>query len=305
MATASRFPGRRGMVALTGGWGQGVIALLLVLGCLSPAAWAAPQRVVSLNLCTDQLAVLLLPPERIAALSWLSRDPDLSYVAQQAKLLPVVRGQAEEVLALNPDLILAGQYTTRPTVRLLKNRGIPVLELGLADDFATIREQLRLVAAALGVTERGEDLLAEMDRRLAVALPANDWRPSALSFAPGGFTAGAGTLTEAVLQAAGFRNYAAGQGLVGYGYVPVESIAADRPDLLLSGSGVEDYPSLSGRLLAHPALARGRTALNRRRLPGPLTACGGPFTAEAVEMLAGIRRQLGDQTQSAFVAAAR
>ena len=75
----------------------------------APAPAAAPQRVLSLNLCTDQLLMALLPPQRIASITWLSRtegDPALLDIARQ---LPVNHGSPEEVLAARPDLVLAGK----------------------------------------------------------------------------------------------------------------------------------------------------------------------------------------------------
>lgn len=280
----------------------GMMAAALLLGGLSASAGMAsdrpqvtgetPRRVVSLNLCTDQLAALLLPPERIAALSFLSRDEGLSHVAGLARDLPVVQGMAEEVLELAPDLVLAGSFTTRPTVALLKARGVPVLELGLISNFDDIRTQTREIAAALGVPERGEELLKEMEAKLAAAAPSDAARPSALTFAPGGFTAGSGTLSDAVMQAAGLENYAAGQGLIGYGYLPVETVAASPPDLLVADTDPDGYPSLSGRLLAHPALARSVGPEARPQVPGSLWTCGGPFTADAVTLLAEARARL-------------
>ncbi|QJE72173.1 ABC transporter substrate-binding protein [Aerophototrophica crusticola] len=135
--------------------GRGARRLLAALAtavalAAAPPVLAKPQRVVSLNLCTDQVAVLLLPRERIAALSFLALDRELSAVADSAAGLPTVQGMAEEILPLQPDLVLAGSFTTRPTVALLRARGIKVLELGLADDFDAIRAQLRQVADALG-----------------------------------------------------------------------------------------------------------------------------------------------------------
>lgn len=271
-----------------------LIATILML-CMTWPAWAAsPQRVVSLNVCTDQLAVLLLPPERIAAVSFLARDPDISYVAAQAAALPAVLGTAEEIIPLRPDLVLVGRFTTRPTVRLLRARGIPVLELDLAGSFDDIRAQVRQVARTLDVAARGEELLAEMDRRLAEAAPESSETPAPrlLTFAPGGFTAGGGTLSDAVMRAAGFANYAAARGLKGYGYLPIEIVAADPPEALVGGRERPGYPSMAGRLLSHPALARSIPEQARIRIPGSLWSCGGPFTAEAVTRLAAARRAL-------------
>ncbi len=80
--------------------------MLASLGQLAPPAQAA-TRVGSLNLCTDQMLVLLAP-EKAAALSILARYPALSFVANQAAALPIVRPSAEAGLRLRPDLVLAG-----------------------------------------------------------------------------------------------------------------------------------------------------------------------------------------------------
>ena len=81
-------------------------------------------HVVSLNLCTDQMLVLLAP-EKIAALSTLARDPSLSYVAPQAVQLPIVRASAEAVLRLRPDLVVAAPYGAQTTLALLQQERVP------------------------------------------------------------------------------------------------------------------------------------------------------------------------------------
>lgn len=283
---------RRGSTGPSSLFGVVCVAGVAVLAPIT--AKAGPARVVSLNLCADQLALLLLPRERIAALSFLAADPGLSALADQVRGLPLVQGMAEEVLPLSPDLVLVGTYTTRPTVALLRARGIPVLEVGLVSDFAGIRAQIRQVAAALDVAARGEELIADMDAKLAAArAPAGMARPPrVLALAPGAFTAGSGTLSDAVMRAAGLVNYAADKGLRGYGYLPVETVAADPPDLLLANADEAGHPSLNGQMLAHPALARAVPEGGRPTVPGKLWTCGGPFTADAATLLAAARDRL-------------
>ena len=116
----------------------------------APAAHASAARVVSLNLCTDQMLVLLAP-EKIAALSPLARDLALSFVAPQAAHLPVVRASAEAVLELRPDLVLAAPYGAQTTLALLQQERVPVLRIALPHDFAGIRQMTRLLAATTGV----------------------------------------------------------------------------------------------------------------------------------------------------------
>jgi iron complex transport system substrate-binding protein len=229
--------------------------------------------VVSLNLCTDQMLVLLAP-EKIAALSSLARDPALSFVAPQAVRLPIVRASAEAVLRLHPDLILAAPYGAQTTLALLQQERIPVLRIALPEDFAGIRQMTRLLASTLGVQQRGEALVDAMDAELAV-LPHPDHSGRALVWEPRGLTAGPGTLMDAMLRAAGLANASDGR------RVGLEALLRDPPDLLVVPSAPA-WPSLATSLLDHPALA----GLARRPIPPALTICAGPFSARAAAMLA-------------------
>ncbi|HEX3674841.1 MAG TPA: hypothetical protein VHU87_11245, partial [Rhizomicrobium sp.] len=67
-------------------------------------ARAAPQHVVSVNICTDEYVYRLLPRGRIAALSFLAADrhPVISTIVDKVKGYPLVRANAESVIALHP-----------------------------------------------------------------------------------------------------------------------------------------------------------------------------------------------------------
>jgi iron complex transport system substrate-binding protein len=246
-------------------------AWLILLLSFVPAG--AAQRVVSLNLCSDQLLVLLAP-EQVAALTPLARDPALSYVAARAARFPVVRPTAEAVLRLHPNLVLAGTYGAQTTVALLRREGLAVLRLDMPQDFAAIRQQTTLLAARLGVPDRGAALIAAMDATLH-SLPRPTHRVTALAWEPRGYTAGPGTLMDAVLRAAGLVDIGTGR------HVGLEALLRHPPDLLVVPQAPDD-PSLATDLLDNPAVA----SIPRRAVPMPLTICAGPFTAEAAAMLA-------------------
>jgi iron complex transport system substrate-binding protein len=251
--------------------------VLLVL--LAASAAAKPARVVSLNLCADQFVVALAERDRIAALSPLAADPALSAVAAAAAAIPRVRTVAEEVLPLRPDLAIAGPWGAARVAAMLERRGVVVLRLGLAEDFDAILAQLRAVAAALGETDRGEALAAAIVRDLAAIPPRPDAR-RALVWQARGFVPGRGTLPDAVLRAAGLANAAP---FAGYGFVALERLLADPPDLLVTAPAA-DPPSLSEALLEHPALSR--AAIPRARIDPAWLACGGPATVRAAAALA-------------------
>src|SRR5262249_55864983 len=134
-----------------------LLALVLGFACAATAAAAPPRRIVSLNLCTDQLLLALVPPGRIASLTWLARTDGDATQRAQAAVLPSNRGSAEEVLAAHPDLVLAGRYTTGTTRALLRRVGVPMLEVDAVQDWEGIRRVTREVAAAVGETARGEE----------------------------------------------------------------------------------------------------------------------------------------------------
>jgi iron complex transport system substrate-binding protein len=70
----------------------------LLAALLGARADAAPQRVVSTFLCTDEYVYRLVPRERIAALSYLSADrhPVVSTIVDKVKGIRLTRGSAEE-----------------------------------------------------------------------------------------------------------------------------------------------------------------------------------------------------------------
>ncbi|PXW55943.1 ABC transporter substrate-binding protein [Methylobacterium sp. B4] len=267
-------------------------AILAVWGILAlvPAAGAAgtneaPVRVVSMNLCADELVLRLADRDQVLAVTYLAGDPRGSTVATAAAGVPVTRGLTEEVVALRPDLVIAGAFTTRTTVGMLKRVGAPVLELGVPADLDGVRAQIRQVAEALGHRERGEALVADLDARLAAVTPAT--RPlRALVMRPNAFTVAPGGLGNALIQAAGLVNVAAEIGRDRFGQVPLEAAALANADLIVTDEGAPGLPSLADTLLHHPvfqALAgEGRTV----SIPNRFWTCPGPQVAEVVARLA-------------------
>ena len=249
-----------------------------------------PRRIVSLNLCTDQLLVELVPRERISAVSFLATDRTLSAYASRLQGLKQVRGTAEEVMALAPDLVIAGEYTTGPTVDLLRRLGVKLLVVPLASDFEGMRASLRMMAEAVGESERGEAIITEFDERVRAARSAVPGRPTAVAYQVNSLASGPGSLLDAALEAAGYHNIARDRQLGPAGRLPLEALVASPPDLIVLANAPGDFKTVLGDNLRHPAFAD----LLRRRpnvhLPMPLWMCATPKIAEAVEILASMKR---------------
>lgn len=265
-----------------------LLALLAVLPALAGAgsAAAAAQRVVSLNLCGDELLLRLADREAIASVTFLASDPSVSSVADETEGLHLNHGRAEEILPLQPDLVLAEPYTTRTTVHLLERAEVPVLDLEVPGSLEEVYRQIEEVAAALGREEKGRALVEEMQQRLAALGPPPAGEPPlAAVYQPNGFLVGPGTLVDEALQAAGLRNLAAEALQDHYGPLPVERLLWHRPDLLILNRAEETSASLAHELLRHPALEQAFAAVQTVVIHPALWTCGGPGLIEAIASL--------------------
>ncbi len=267
---------------------KGALPALAALCMAMPAAAETPSRIVSINLCADELLLALADPAQIAALSPYAVDPTLSFMAKEAEAFRHDAGEAETVVDIGPDLVLAGRFTKLATREMLGRLGFRVVLLDAARSVAQSIGQIRQVAELVGHPERGEALIAEIDaamQRAEATGAALADKPSAAVYQRRGYVTGAETLTGELLSKVGFDN--AGGRLAGKtgGFVPLERLIADRPDFLVVASATTQSQDQGSALLAHPALAAFYPPEKRVVLPEMLTVCAGPSLPAAFDRL--------------------
>lgn len=262
------------------------------------AAPARPSRIVSLDLCADQLVLQLADRSRIAGLSFLAADPGLSAFAGEAKGLRQLRGSAEEVVALKPDLVIVGPFGAQPAVQMLRRLGLPLMQMPLLRNLADVHAAVRAVAAAVGEEARGRRLLTAIDAGFArFGQPPANSRPTALIYQANGIVVGGDSLQSAVLERAGYRNAAAALGLPHGGYLPLEKLIQAMPDVLVIDSYRPDLPSLAQQFLAQPALRARGAGRPRVLVPSRLWFCPGPGLGQAAAELAAARPAMREDRQ--------
>jgi iron complex transport system substrate-binding protein len=254
-----------------------------------------PVRIVSINLCADELLVALADPGQVVALSVTATDPALSYVAEAAAAYRHDAAEAETAIELDPDLVLAGRFTKRATRDMLAALGYRVVLLDPARSIDESIAQIRRIATLVGHPERGEALVARIAaaRKAAIAAAAaRGSRPTAAVYQRRGYVTGGGTLTGDLLDTVGFAN--AGGALAGKvgGFVPLERLVAAPPDFLVVTSFSTGADDQGSALLAHPALSALYPPAKRIALPERLTVCGGPSLPEAIDWLASEARRV-------------
>ena len=267
-------------------------AILLAGACLllpagSARAEGPPRRIVSLNMCADQLLLAPADPGQIAGLSRFARDPRLNALADAAAAYPTAPAAAEAVLMLEADLVLTGGFTPAATRDLLAAQGIRLGEVDSVESIDAARDQIRTLAATLGHPERGDALIADIDAALARARAEVDGAGrTALYLQRRGYGSGARTLVGDLLARLGFTSAAGAFGVGSVGAVPLERLVADPPDILILGALNRTAEDQGTALLAHPALARSVDPARVGEFPEILSICGGPVLPRAITTLA-------------------
>jgi iron complex transport system substrate-binding protein len=222
---------------------------------------ARPQRIVSQTLGTDEVLLTICSPERIAALSWASADPQYSPMVDQARALgvPAVKG-AEEILRLNPDLIFVASYSRAEVIDLLQAAGAPIFRFATYESLRDIEGNISTIGYAIGEEDRAAKLIAQMEREVEAvraSVPAGGDRPRVMSYS-GGVTAGANTLYDDVIRTVGAINVSAEHGLKGFPKISSEQVAEWDPDFLITGAQPGKFDEAREALLADPAIASSR-----------------------------------------------
>ena len=243
-------------------------------------AIAAPQKIVSLNLCTDQLLMLLADPEQIISLSKIVDDPYVSLLAKKSKNFKKNSGDAEQIFMESPDLVVAGVYTEKATVQMLKSLGVRVEIFSIEQNFEDILKNIRKMGNLVGHSDRAKIMIDDFNQRLAELQSGINLRPRAALYSANGYTTGTETMAGRILSAAGFKNITEEIGLSYGGVLPLETLVIMQPDIVVSG---EAYPghSRAEEILQHPALSPLKTVTQT----DAKWVCGTPAVLDAIAEL--------------------
>lgn len=260
-------------------------SVLLLAGCAEGGGDArqAERRptIVSLNPCTDAILAEVAAPGQLLAISHYSKDPRASSMEPgDAARFRATGGTVEEVIALNPDVVVAGSFIAPATRAALEDMGLKVVTFGSATTVGDSEEQIRELAELAGDAAAGEALIARIEVALTAAKSGGDPVEAAL-WQPGGIVPGEASLVSDLLRRTGFSSYGAARGMHQADYLALEQVVADPPQVLLV-AGDE-------KAQRHPVLDH-VPDMQREGFDTRLLYCGGPTIIRAAEKLATIRR---------------
>lgn len=269
-----------------------VCALHLALSCFFLAALAsgdARAKLVSLNLCADQLALELANVGQVLGLSAMSRDPALSFHWKLATAIPTMRATAESALRLAPAVVLVGQHDARYTTAILAKAGIKIHSTGTWNTLEETRAGVLEIAASLQQFERGKELVWDIDRSLqkltVLRAYVSSRAPSFLILQRRAY-AQRESVTAEVLIHAGLRDASDEFALsAAGGFVPLEKLIRARPDYLVVSDLLLSAEDQGQALLLHPAVMQLYPAQKRLLVPDVLAVCSGPATPALIDQI--------------------
>ena len=221
-----------------------------------------PQRIHTLSVGYDEITFRLVDPSRIVAVGTVTANPDFSNVAEEASRIPSKVGrEAEQILAVQPDLVVASPFANPDLLKQLRSAGVTLVVADLVSSVDAQAENIRFLAYLYGEEAAGDALVHEVEDRIQGLQALNgrhplSQRPSAIVLSGGQSitVAGAGTTEDGVLQLAGARNAAADAGIVGNRDISLEVLPDLKPDFVLVTEANPDRPTLLPRLRDHPVV---------------------------------------------------
>jgi len=253
--------------------GAGALWAAVPRGSNAPAAKApaVPQRIVSINLCADQLVLALADRSQIAGLTHNAADPELSGAAAKARGLPLLSNSAEQILAIDPDLVVGMPASRSAALAALPGQHYPLLDLDTADRLDQIYASIRQTATTVGHPARGEALITHMKSELA-GLPKPGRGRVAAYYQRRGYMTGTGTLIDELMSRVGLVNLAGKLGKPPLSQLSLEEMVAAEPDFLIVESATDTVTDQGSEMLHHPALK----GIPRISIPQAWTVCGSP-----------------------------
>lgn len=127
-----------------------------------------PDRIVSTSLAVDEYLVNLTDLDNIAAVTAISADPGISNVAGQTddiefKFETVT---AEQVLALEPDLVIVPSYVSPEVLNQLDDAGVTTYQIEDSSTFDGVIDAVEVLGQLLDEEDNANKLIEDFNKRV-------------------------------------------------------------------------------------------------------------------------------------------
>lgn len=246
-------------------------SLLLVAGCSNNKEIVKfnkkPTRIVSLTYGTDEILADLVDLNRIVAFSKWADDTGITYITKEeaSKVSKRADNNVENIIAMNPDLIIGSNVSNLEEINVLKEMGYTVCLVNSPKNIKEMKLKVLNVAKAVGELEKGQTLVKSMDEKLEDINKKlkdinKDKEKVVIAFSYVGAIGKSGNLLDEMFKIAHLRNGVAEIGSVGGNQrISKEQIIKKNPDVFLlptwDYSGKENTEKYNDTIVNDPAYA--------------------------------------------------
>ena len=128
-----------------------------------------PNRILALSSASDTILLGPVEPHRLVGINTLSTYEEYSLEAKRAKLVKPVMSSypLEKVIALDPDLVIAPDYTSADVIEGLRHMGIPTVVVPTGTTVESVIKNVTDIAHIVGEDEKGQFYEQKIRRELA------------------------------------------------------------------------------------------------------------------------------------------
>jgi iron complex transport system substrate-binding protein len=248
---------------------------------------------VSMDYCSDQFALALADPEQVIGLSPEADDVH-SFYRDRADQFRQFDGSVEQVLHLQPDLVLRSYRGNALALELMQRLDIKIVSTAYSGERDIIFDHLEQMGAAMGQVEKTEALVADYRQRLAALQQVEPVAVRVAYITASGFTGGASTYVNSVIELAGFQSISVEVGVDGWAPIPLEAYLANPPDLIVASFfDLGNMPPDVWKIVRHPKFGALMADIPTIYIPGRYFSCSGYFLIDAAEFIRQQAQALG------------
>ncbi|MFB7640612.1 ABC transporter substrate-binding protein [Peribacillus butanolivorans] len=201
-----------------------------------------PETVVSLQPSNTEILFELGLGDKVVGVTDFDNYPeetkDIEHVSDSVNI------NAEKIISLKPDAIIAYTIGDETTMKPLEDAGIPVFIIKSATNFDDVYGDIGQIAEVMGVAEKGEELVKEIQNQISSVekkietLDEKEQTYFEISPAPEIYTTGSETFQQEILKTAGIENIFADQ--KGWVKVSDEEIVKRNPNAIITTATYAD-----------------------------------------------------------------
>ena len=195
-----------------------------------------PQRIISLSPSNTEILFALGLGDKVVAVTEFCDYPPKA--KDKEKIGGFSTPNIEKIIALEPDLILAGSIHDREIIPALEERGFTIFALA-PKNLDEILEDIRIVGEITGKAEEAFELVAQMESRIGAVTDKTKEleKPTVfyITWHDPLWSVGSGTIINELIEKAGGINIF--QDITGHKVVDIETLIVRNPEVIIACTG--------------------------------------------------------------------